>query len=178
MTNNLQIRDARDANRETIQSVTLAAYEQYASLMTGMWQFYRANILATLAEVKLAQQIVAETKDGIVGTVLLYPAGTQFHAPNGTSVTLALPEIRLLAVTPTARGQGIASALMQECIRRARQSGVPALTLHTSDMMQVAMQMYERMGFVRVPARDFHPAEGVTVKAYQLDLMIASKSDV
>jgi GNAT superfamily N-acetyltransferase len=167
--NNLRIRDARDTDRDATQSVTLSAYEQYAPLMAGLWEFYRANILATLADVNPAEQIVAETDDGIVGTVLLYPAGTKFHGPDGTLVNLTLPEIRLLVVAPTARGQGIATALMQECVRRARQSGAAALMLHTTDMMKVAMRLYEQMGFVRVPALDFSPA-GHLVKGYRLDL--------
>jgi hypothetical protein len=37
-------------------------------------------------------------------------------------------------------------------------------------MMQVAMRMYERMGFVRAPALDFHPDPSIIVKAYRLDL--------
>ena len=37
-------------------------------------------------------------------------------------------------------------------------------------MMNVAMRMYEAMGFVRVPALDFHPAEGIVVKGYRIDL--------
>ena len=40
---------------------------------------------------------------------------------------------------------------MKECIRRARRLGAACLNLHTTDMMQVAMRMYERMGFVRAP---------------------------
>jgi GNAT superfamily N-acetyltransferase len=168
--NNFQLRDAREADRDSIQLVTLAAYEQYAPVMDGMWQFYRANILTTLADVKPAEQIVAETENGIVGTVLLYPAGTRFHVPDGTSISLALPEIRLLAVSPSAREQGIAKALMQECVRRARQSGATALTLHTTDMMQIAMRMYEGMGFVHDPALDFSPGADYLVKGYRLDL--------
>ncbi len=37
-------------------------------------------------------------------------------------------------------------------------------------MMQAALRMYERMGFVRAREIDFHPAPGVTVKGYRLDL--------
>jgi predicted N-acetyltransferase YhbS len=166
----LKIRDARDADRAAIQSVTLSAYEQYAPVMAGMWRFYRENILSTLGDVKPAEQIVAENENGIVGSVLLYPAGFESHAPNGQVVRLEWPEIRLLAVTPSARGQGIGAALVQDCVRRARQSGATAITLHTTDMMKVAMRMYERMGFVRVPALDFRPAEGVVIKGYRIDL--------
>ena len=168
--NNLQLRDARDADRTAIESVTLAAYQEYAPTMGEMWKFYRANILETLAKVKPAEQIVAERKEGIVGTVLLYPAGNPVQAQNGTVIRFDLPEIRLLAVTPAARGQGVSTALMQECVCRARHSGAGALSLHTTDMMKVAMQMYERMGFVCDPERDFHPAENVVVKGFRLDL--------
>ena len=173
--NNLNIHDARELDRTAIQSITLAAYEQYAPMMNEAWKFYRENILTTLANVHPAEQIVAETNEGIIGTVLLYPAGAELHGPNNTLITLPLPEIRLLAVTPTARGQGIATALMQECLRRARKSGAQALTLHTTDMMQVAMQMYERMGFARAPALDFSPGEGYLIKGYRLDLNSTAK---
>ena len=47
---------------------------------------------------------------------------------------------------------------------------VPTLGLHTTEKMSVARGMYERMGFVRVPEFDFHPAPQVVVMAYRLDL--------
>ena len=164
------VRDARDGDRQIIKEVTLAAYQQYAAMMPAHWDGYRDNILNTLGDVKPAEQIVVEHRGAIAGTVLLYPAGTVFTAPNGASVTLAWPEVRLLAVAPAARGQGIGAALMRECVRRARQSGAAALTLHTHEIMAVAMRMYERMGFVRAPELDFHPAKDVTIKGYRLDL--------
>ena len=167
----LQIREARPDDREAIQDVTLTAYEQYAEIMPPPhWGFYRQSILETLADVSPAAQIVAEQDGTVVGTVLLYPAGAVFSTPDGASVTLASPEMRLLAVAPAARGQGVGAALVQECMRRARQSGVAELTLHTTDMMQVAMRMYEGMGFVRAPDLDFHPAPDVTVKGYRFPL--------
>jgi predicted N-acetyltransferase YhbS len=163
----LHIRDARAHDHEAIREVTLSAYQEYAVFMQVHWENYPRDILATLANVEPAEQIVAEQDDSIVGTVLLYPAGTVLTAPNGASVTLTWPEIRLLAVAPARRGHGIGAALVRECMQRARQSGAAAVTLHTSDMMQVAMSMYERMGFVRALELDFHPAPGITIKGYR-----------
>jgi GNAT superfamily N-acetyltransferase len=168
--NDLIVRDGRPPDREAIRDVTMSAYQQYAAVMQTHWVGYRDNILTTLGDIKPAEQIVAEQHGTIVGTVLLYPAGTVFTAPNGASVTLVWPEVRLLAVVPVARGQGIGAALMRECVRRARQSGAAVLTLHTHDIMAVAMRMYERMGFVRAPDLDFHPAKDVTIKGYRLNL--------
>ena len=166
----LRIRDARSDDRGAIEAVTLAAYEQYAALMPAHWEGYRQNILTTLAAAQPDAQIVAEAEDRIVGTVLLYPAGSVMARPGGGSITLIWPEVRLLAVAPEARGRGVGVGLMDECVRRARQSGAAALTLHTTDIMQAAMRLYERLGFGRAPELDIHAAPGVTIKGYRLGL--------
>lgn len=59
---------------------------------------------------------------------------------------------------------------MQACVQRARRSGAVVLTLHTTDIMQTAMRLYERMGFVRAPELDFSPGEDIIVKGYRLNL--------
>jgi ribosomal protein S18 acetylase RimI-like enzyme len=82
--------------------------------------------------------------------------------------------VRLLAVGPAGRGRGLGRRLMEECIRRSRAAGAPALTLHTTDMMRVAMGLYERMGFARAPELDFAPAPDVVVKGYRLRLISAT----
>src|SRR5581483_12474318 len=98
--NDIHLRDAGVQDRDAIRTVTLSEYEQYSAPLGRLWQVYRDNIIATLADVAPAEQIVAETRDGIVGTVLLYPAGSGIQLPDGASVTLSLPEVRLLAVAP------------------------------------------------------------------------------
>src|SRR3989442_11752704 len=64
----LIIRDARPGDRDRILEVTLAAYQEYAAQMPDLWQGYRQNIVATLARVEPAEQLVAERDDTIVGT--------------------------------------------------------------------------------------------------------------
>jgi GNAT superfamily N-acetyltransferase len=169
MKNNLKIRESRQEDREAVQKVTLSAFQQYAAIMPPpRWEGYRENILATLGDMGPAQQLVAEEEGIILGSVLLYPPGTAFSTPDEGALTC--PEVRLLAVAPEARGRGVGFALMKECIRRARSLGAGCLNLHTTDLMQAAMRMYERMGFVRAPELDFHPDPKVTVKAFRLNL--------
>ncbi len=169
--NDLHIRNADVCDQEAIRDVTLSAYEEYGTKMPPFaWEQYRESIIATLADVKPAEQIVAEQSGRVVGTVLLYPAGTFVHRPTGAPIVLEFPEARLLAVAPKARGQGIGTALIIECIRRARRAGIPMLTLHTTDMMEVGMRMYERLGFERAPELDSRPAENILVKGYRFDL--------
>jgi GNAT superfamily N-acetyltransferase len=169
------IRDGRLDDRPAVEAVTLAAYEKYAAVLPPpLWSAYRQNIVATLAAAAPATLIVAEAAGAVMGSVLLQPAGSVMTEPGSAGETrLAEPELRLLAVGPAGRGGGVGRRLMDECIRRSRAAGAPALTLHTTDMMRVAMGLYARMGFARAGELDFTPAPGVVVKGYRLALTSA-----
>jgi GNAT superfamily N-acetyltransferase len=166
----LRVRGAAPGDREAIQAVTLAAYLEYAAAIPAHWEGYRQNIIATLAAASPGTQIVALDAHRLVGAVLLHAAGTTIENPGGTTTTLTWPEVRLLAVAPSARGRGVGAALMHECLRRARSAGATTLTLHTTDLMQSAMRLYERLGFVRARDLDLEPAPGIIAKGYRLDL--------
>ena len=81
------------------------------------------------------------------------------------------PEIRMLAVASEARGNGVAAALIAECIGRVKTQGLGYIGLHTADFMESAIKLYERFGFARLPQFDFEPAnDGVIVKAFRLSV--------
>lgn len=164
------IREARPADHEAVRDVTLAAYGEYAPRMPRHWDGYRRNILATLADPTPATQIVAEHDGAIVGAALLYPTGIVLPGVGPGRPPRSWPEVRLLAVAPSARGRGVGAGLMQECVRRARGWGATALVLHTTAMMSAAVRLYERLGFVPAPALDVEVAPGLTVTGYRLDL--------
>jgi GNAT superfamily N-acetyltransferase len=162
------IRDAQGSEYDAMLDVTVAAYQEYASVMPPLaWEEYQGDMAEAIHGPSPAAHIVAEQDGAIVGSVLLYPAGTVFEVPEGPKFTFVWPEVRLLAVAPRARRQGIGFALMEECLRRAREQGAGGLALHTVDFMQVAMRMYERMGFVRDPDSDFKPVPEVVIKGYR-----------
>lgn len=78
-------------------------------------------------------------------------------------------EFRTLAVDPAARGQGVARALVTAVIDRARSEQLPAIAITTADWMQSAHRLYESLGFVRTPQRDW-VIEGQTLLTYRLAL--------
>jgi ribosomal protein S18 acetylase RimI-like enzyme len=164
----LSIRDARPQEREKVDTLTRAAYAEFADVMEpGAWSALEAAVARVLKDPGPAQCIVAEDEGRLVGSVFLYPAGESAYARGDVQ---QYPEIRLLAIAPNARRRGVGRALVAECIRRAIASGATELGLHTSKSFGAAIAMYEAMGFTRVAARDFRPDGAELVQGYHLVL--------
>ena len=163
------IRSAEPGDGAAIRRLTRDAYAEYATIMRpSAWAALAGAMASGLEATDGVQGIVAQRGSELVGSVQLYSASADAY--QGIAAKSNVPEVRLLAVAPDQRGAGIARALMNECVQRARESGAAELGLHTSASMRAAIELYEGMGFVRAPAHDFQPDGAELVTAYRLDL--------
>jgi len=87
---------------------------------------------------------VAEMTGQVVGSVFVV------RADDTTA------KLRLLLVEPTARGLGLGSRLVEECIRFARRAGYQKLMLWTNSVLVEARHIYEKAGFTLVAAEEHH----------------------
>jgi ribosomal protein S18 acetylase RimI-like enzyme len=56
------------------------------------------------------------------------------------------------------------------CLERARSAGKSRMVLSTDPRMAAAHRLYGRLGFSRLPERDWSPIPGVELMVYARDL--------
>jgi DNA-binding MarR family transcriptional regulator/N-acetylglutamate synthase-like GNAT family acetyltransferase len=77
------------------------------------------------------------------------PVGSVFVEKGSDEIA----KLRLLLVDPKARGLGIGTRLVEECIRFARAAGYRKISLWTRSVLVDARRIYRRSGFKRVATR-------------------------
>jgi len=77
---------------------------------------------------------------------------------------------RMLVVDPAAQGQGIGELLVTTCLDRARAAGKRRMVISTDPLMTTAHRLYQRLGFTRLPERDWRPEPGVDLLVYSREL--------
>jgi ribosomal protein S18 acetylase RimI-like enzyme len=105
--------------------------------------------------------------DDLVGTATLLPPGAPPEWREKTPEDGAT--LRMVAVSPAARGRGIGTALTMFCIDRTRERGWPQLCLLTAERMHAAQRIYSRLGFTRDSDLDWQIPPGLLM-AYSLDV--------
>lgn len=111
---------------------------------------------------------MAEIDGEIAGSVALFAPNKQIYE-GLLDEELNYPELRMLAISRQARGKGVATALIHECMKRTKEKGFTEMGLHTADFMENAITLYTHLGFERLPQYDFEPAnDGIIVKAFRI----------
>ncbi|HEY7401725.1 MAG TPA: GNAT family N-acetyltransferase [Actinomycetota bacterium] len=145
----MEVRVARPEEYEEAGRVTADAYREFVRPEdSGDWDRYLARI-ADVRERAGRTTIVVAVEDGrVLGSGTLELTG-RTEADEDDPVPPDESHLRMLGVDPSARGRGIARAIMAECVRLSLEAGKTLMTLNTTKRMTAAMRMYESLGFER-----------------------------
>lgn len=104
--------------------------------------------------------LVAVRGADVVGTVTICSPGSPVHEIGRAGEV----EFRFLAVRPDAWRSGVGDALIRAVDEHAQSVHAHAVVLSVRDNNPGARRMYERLGFVLVPERDWSPIPGVDLQ--------------
>src|SRR5450432_105781 len=114
--------------------------------------------------VQTCHSVVCEEGTQLLGMAFLVPSG------NPTKIYSAETSyIRMVGVHPDAGGKGIAQALTQLCMDRAKETGEKLISLHSAEIMYAARHIYEKLGFKKIRPLDEH--YGLQYWFYQIEII-------
>jgi len=115
-------------------------------------------------DAKVERCWIAEIHGERVGSVFLVKASG------------SVAELHLLLVEPEARGRGLGTELVEECIRFARKARYRKISLQTNSILHSARRIYERAGFKLVEAKPHsHYGRGLVGERWELKIQPQSK---
>jgi ribosomal protein S18 acetylase RimI-like enzyme len=159
----LSVENARPEDYERIAELTVAVYVEGRLASDG----YTPQLADVAGRASRAELLVGRDAQGrIVGSVALVLAG------DFGEITTSDQEasFRMLVVDPAAQGQGVGQLLVRTCLERARAAGKRRMVISTDPRMTTAHRLYERLGFTRLPERDWSPMPGTQLLVYAVDL--------
>lgn len=159
----MELRRAEPDDYDAIGRLTVAAYEPF---LRGPDDQYVERLADVAGRDSDAEVWVAVEDGDLLGNVTVCPAGSPWREVSREDEG----EFRMLAVSPAAQGRGVGRALTDLVVERFRAEGAGGVALCSLTAMTSAHRLYERLGFVRTPDRDWSPYAGVDLIAYALEL--------
>ncbi len=161
MSDCLTVRPARLEELDEVGRLTLEAY--LADGMVNPAGVYATELIDAARRDKDAALLVAvDTEGRLLGTVTVCSPGS----PLGEVSRPGELEFRMLAVASGARRRGVGEMLVRAVLARATATGAHRVVMCSDERMHVAHRLYARLGFVRMPERDWAPMPDVRLLAF------------
>jgi ribosomal protein S18 acetylase RimI-like enzyme len=159
----LSVRPARPEDYVAIAELTVRVYVD-GGLASADYAVSLADVAGRADHAELL--VVRDGGDRVIGSVALVLSG-DFGEITTSDEEAAF---RMLVVDPAIQGRGVGELLVTTCLDRARVAGKRRMVLSTDPRMTAAHRLYRRLGFTRLPERDWSPVPGVDLLVYARDL--------
>lgn len=163
------IEKLKEEDKTRYADVLVESYRQYENRYPTkeMWENYLNELRNSVNDPNAEAIIVAKKGNDILGGLQLFVGSDKAY--NMPELNIYSTIVRFLAVHPSGRGHGIAKKLLNESFQFARSRGDEYLYLHSSDIMNIAIQLYLKLGFIRDDSKDFN-VKGILVKSFKYKL--------
>jgi GNAT superfamily N-acetyltransferase len=159
----LSVEPARHGDYDRIAELTVAVYVDGGLASEG----YTPELADVRGRAERSELLVVRDADGlVVGSVALVLAGDLAQVTESDDEA----GFRMLVVDPAAQGRGIGQLLVTACLDRARAVGKRRMVISTDPRMTPAHRLYGRLGFTRLPERDWSPMPGIDLLVYAREL--------
>lgn len=157
----LIVRTVRQDELDQVGRLTLQAY--LADGLVDPVGPYTAELANASQRDRDAELLVAVDPDGaLLGTVTVCAPGSPLSEVSRPGEL----EFRMLAVDPGTRSLGVGEALVTAVLRQAADIGAHRVVLCSGERMHAAHRLYRRLGFSRLPERDWYPVPGLKLLAF------------
>jgi len=169
------VRPARPGEYAQVGHVTAEAYRADGLLDSADYPVestYEAQLMDAGRRAREAELWVAADEAGeILGTVTWCPPGSPWRQ---LAQRDDQAEFRMLSVAPAGRRRGVGRALVEACLRQARQDEMSEVVIWSHPMMTGAHALYLRMHFERAADLDGSPAPDVHLWGFRRALTATS----
>ena len=162
------VRPAKEVEYDAIAEVSVESY-RLAGQLDGDSSFYEKHLRDVAGHVDHASVLVALDPHSheVLGSVTVVEHGSELSE----IAQIDELEFRMLAVSPKAQGRGVGRALVDACIAFGRERGLTQIAIFVrSDVAAGALALYDRLGFERMPDRDWWPTPSIVLHALRYPL--------
>lgn len=161
----IAVRQARPEDVDRAGQIAVQAY--VADGLLDNADGYETHLRDAADRAVNAELLVAVDEHGtVLGSVTVARFGTRYAqvAEDGEL------EFRMLSTAVEARGRGVGELLTRAVLDRARELGCRRVVLCMAEENLKARRLYARLGFTRLPERDWAPVPGLRLLAYGLEV--------
>jgi ribosomal protein S18 acetylase RimI-like enzyme len=164
---NIIYREGTNQDKDKLKELGLKSYGQFKNELTednwGKMNNFLSNVASYTELLKISKCFVCLDNEKLVGMAYLVSKG------NPTDIfQKEWSYIRMVGVAPEYSGNGIGKRLTQLCIDFANESNENIIALHTSEFMNSARYIYEKIGFKAI--KELAPRYGKKYWLYLLDI--------